>query len=195
LSTVSTLAGFVLLVVWAIAVANDYSSGLIRILVQAQPQRVKLLTGKLIALVLFTLVATAATTLVVVLVAHPLARLEGISVHAWKTDLFPHLFSGYFNFLVAGLVWGLIGAMLAELTHNSALAIGIGIGWLLVFEGLIGIALPHASPYLPAGSLNALVMGGTTLISWAAALGLVILYGAAAAVVAVLSFRTRDIVS
>lgn len=166
LSTVSGLAGLVLLVVWAMAVANDYHSGLIRILVQAQPRRAKLLAGKLIALLLFTLVATVATTLVVVLVAHPLARLEGISVHAWKTDFFPHLFSGYFNFLIAALVWGLIGAMLAQLTHNSALAIGIGIGYLLVFESLIGIVAPHASPYLPAGSLNALVMGGTFQLAW-----------------------------
>jgi hypothetical protein len=177
------------------AVANDYSSGLIRILVQAQPRRVRLLAGKLIVLVMFTLVATAATTLIVVLVAHPLARLEGISVRAWKTDFFPHLLSGYFNFLVAALVWGLIGAMLAELTHSSALAIGIGIGYLLVFESLIGIVAPDASPYLPAGALSALVMGGTARLSWAAALGLVILYGAIAATVAFLAFRTRDIVS
>lgn len=195
LGTVSNLAGLVLLVVWAIAVANDYSSGLIRILVQAQPRRVRLLAGKLVALVAFTLVATAATTLVVVLLAHPLARLEGISVNAWKTGFFSHLFSGYFNFLVAALVWGLIGAMLAELTHSSALAIGIGIGYLLVVENLIGIVAPDASPYLPAGSLTALVMGGTARLAWAAALGLVILYGAVAAAVAFLAFRTRDIVS
>jgi ABC-type transport system involved in multi-copper enzyme maturation permease subunit len=195
LGPVSGLAGLVLLVVWAMAVANDYSSGLIRILVQAQPRRTKLLAGKLIALVMFTLVATAATTLVVVLISHPLARLEGISVHAWRTDFFAHLFSGYFNFLVAALVWGLIGAMLAELTHSSALAIGIGIGYLLVFESLIGIVAPHASPYLPAGALNALVMGGTIRLAWAGALGLVILYGAVATAVAFLSFRTRDIIS
>lgn len=195
LGTVSGLSGVVLLVVWAIAVASDYSSGLIRILVQAQPERVKLLAGKLVALVMFTVVATAATTLIVVLVSHPLARLENISVHAWTTDFFPHLLSGYFNFLVAALVWGLIGAMLAELTRSSALAIGIGIGYLLVFENLIGIVAPGASPYLPAGSLNALVMGGTVQLSWAHALGLVILYGAAAATVAFLAFRARDIVS
>lgn len=195
LSTVSTLAGFVLLVVWAMAVANDYSSGLIRLLVQAQPRRVRLLAGKLTALLMFTLVATAATTLVVVLVAHPLARLQGISVRAWRTDFFPHLFSGYFNFLIAALVWGLIGAMLAELTHNSALAIGIGIGYLLVVENLIAIIAPRASAYLPAGALNALVMGGTTRLSWAPALGLVILYGAIAAAITFLTFRTRDIVS
>ena len=57
------------------------------------------------------------------------------------------------------------------------------------------IVAPDASPYLPAGSLTALVMGGTARLAWAAALGLVILYGAVAAAVAFLAFRTRDIVS
>jgi hypothetical protein len=38
-------------------------------------------------------------------------------------------------------------------------------------------------------------MGGTARLSWAAALGLVILYGVAAAALAFLAFRTRDIVS
>jgi hypothetical protein len=131
----------------------------------------------------------------VVLVSHPLARLEGISVQAWKTDFFPHLLGGYFNFMVAALVWGLIGAMLAVLTRSSALAIGIGIGYLLVVESLIGIIAPHASPYLPAGALSALVMGGTAHIAWAAAFGLVVLYGVLAASVAFLAFRTRDILS
>jgi hypothetical protein len=65
----------------------------------------------------------------------------------------------------------------------------------LVFESLIGIVAPHASPYLPAGALNALVMGGTVRLAWAGALGLVIIYGVVAAAVAFLSFRTRDIVS
>ena len=37
LSTVSTLAGVILLVLWAIAAATDYGTGLIRILVQAHP--------------------------------------------------------------------------------------------------------------------------------------------------------------
>jgi ABC-type Na+ transport system ATPase subunit NatA len=68
LSTVSGLAGLVLLVIWAMAVANDYHSGLIRIIVQAEPRRAKLLAGKLIALLLFTLVAT---------VHHPGRRVGG----------------------------------------------------------------------------------------------------------------------
>ena len=131
------MAGVILLALWAIAMATDYSTGLIRILVQAQPNRVKLMAGKILALTVFTLLAATVTALVVILLARPLARLEGIQVEAWKTDFPSHLVKGYFDFTLAVLVYGLIGLMLAVLTRSSALAIGIGIGALLVVEGLI----------------------------------------------------------
>jgi ABC-2 type transport system permease protein len=195
LSTVSTLAGVILLSLWAIAAASDYSTGLIRILVQAHPSRVTLLAGKIAALTVFTLLATTVTTLVVVLFARPLARLEGIEIEAWKTDFPAHLLEGFFNFTIAGLVWGLIGLMLAVLTRSAAMAIGIGIGFLLVVEGLITIFAPDAGPYLPGGTLSTLAAGGNDQLAWGTALGLVLLYGVIAATVSLAVFRTRDIVS
>jgi ABC-2 type transport system permease protein len=195
LSTVSTLAGLILLVLWAIAAATDYGTGLIRILVQAHPNRVTLLAGKIAALSIFTLLATTVTTLAVVVFARPLARLEGIEIEEWKTDFPAHLLEGFFNFTIAGLVWGLIGLMLAVLTRSAAMAIGIGIGFLLVVEGLITIFAPDAGPYLPGGTLSTLAGGGNDQLAWGAALGLVVLYGVVAATVSLAVFRTRDIVS
>ena len=195
LGTVSTLAGVILLALWAMCAASDYSTGVIRILVQAEPKRIRLLTGKMVALVVFTLLATVATTLIVVLVSHPLARLQGIETQAWKTDFFPHLLSAYVNFTVAAIVWGLIGLLLAVLTRSSALAIGIGAGWLLVVENLIGITAPDATPYLPGGTLNALVSGGTSKLGWLPALGLTLLYGAVAVSISLVAFHRRDILS
>jgi hypothetical protein len=195
LATVSRLAGVVVLVLWAIAAASDYSTGLIRILVQAQPRRMRLLTGKIAALALFTLLAATITALVVLVIARPLARLEGIQVEAWKTDFVSHTLKGYFDFTVAVLVWGLIGLMLAVLTRSSAVSIGIGIGFLLVVEGLITIVASGASPYLPGGTLDTLASGGNAQLAWGAALGLAVLYGVMATAVSLVTFRVRDITS
>jgi ABC-2 type transport system permease protein len=195
LGTVSRLSGVILLAMWAIAMATDYSTGLIRILVQAQPNRIKLMAGKITALAVFTVLAATVTTLVVILLARPLARLEGIQVTAWKTDFPSHLLRGYFDFTLAVLVYGLIGLMLAVLTRSSALAIGIGIGFLLVVEGLITIVASGASSYLPGGTLNTLAVGGNNQLSWGAAFGLAILYGTIAASVSLFVFRSRDITS
>jgi hypothetical protein len=49
--------------------------------------------------------------------------------------------------------------------------------------------------YLPGGTLSTLVQGGTDGFPWAAALGVVVLYGAIAVAVSLIVFRARDIVS
>jgi hypothetical protein len=195
LSVLSRPAGVIMLALWAIAVATDYSTGLIRIVVQAYPKRVPLLASKIVALAAFTVMAATIAYLVMIFCARPLARLEGISVDHWHADFASHFFKGYFDFTVAMLVWGLIGLMLAVVTRSSAMAIGIGIGFLLVVESLITIVAANAAKYLPGGTLNTLVQGGTDGFPWAAALGVVVLYGVIAAAVSLVVFRTRDIVA
>ena len=195
LAVVSRPAGVIVLALWAIAVATDYSTGLIRIVVQAYPKRIPLLAGKIAALAGFTIMASTIAYLVMIFCARPLARLEGISVDHWHADFASHFFKGYFDFTVAMLVWGLIGLMLAVLTRSSAMAIGIGIGFLLVVESLITIVAANAAKYLPGGTLTTLVQGGTNGFPWGAALAVVVLYGILAAAISLGVFRTRDIVS
>lgn len=195
LGTTSQISGLVLLSLWAIAAASDYDTGLIRVLVQAQPNRLKLLTGKMIALTGFTVLATAITTLVIVLVSRPLARLEGIDTEPWKTGFIPELLSGYFNFMIPGLVWGMIGLLIAVLTRSSGIAIAVGIGYLLIVENLIAIVADDITDFLPGGTLAALADGGTADLAWVPALGLTLLYGTVAAIGALLIFRNRDITS
>ena len=195
LGTTSQIAGLVLLSLWAIAAASDYDSGLIRVLVQASPNRVKLLAGKIIALVGFTILATAATTLTIVLAARPLARLEGIDTEPWKADFLTELLGGYFNFMIPALVWGVIGLLIAVWTRSSGIAIAAGIGYLLVVENLIAIVADDITDFLPGGTLAAVADGGTPDLAWGAALALSLLYGAAAAMAALLIFRNRDITS
>lgn len=195
LGSISTLAGIVVLSLWAIAAASDYDSGLIRVLVQAQPSRLRLLGGKIIALSFFTVLLSASTVLITSAVARPLARAYEIDTEPWKTDAAAEMASGFFNFLIPVLVWGLIGLTIAVLTRSSGTAIGVGIGWLLVVEGLIGIWAPDITHLLPGGILSALAAGGTADLSWASALGLTLLYGAVAASISLFAFRNRDIVS
>ena len=78
------MLGIVALVVWAMGATTDYSSGLIRLIVQAEPSRWRLLLGKVVALTAFTCVATLVTVVVVVPVAPAVADLTGVSTDAWR---------------------------------------------------------------------------------------------------------------
>ena len=70
----------------AIAVAGDYASGLVRLLVQAEPRRWRLRLGKFVVLAALTIVASA-VAIVVSLVASPLvARTQAVSTARWGAD-------------------------------------------------------------------------------------------------------------
>jgi hypothetical protein len=59
----------IVLALWAIAAATDYSTGLIRVVVQAYPKRVRLLAGKIAALASFTVMAATIAYLVMIFCA------------------------------------------------------------------------------------------------------------------------------
>ena len=191
LSTLSTLAGLILLVLWAIAAATDYGTGVILILVQAPrtghaPGRQDRRAERLRA------ARHDGTTLVVVVFARPLARLEGVEVEAWRTDFPSHLLEGFFDFTVAGLV----GLMVSRSPARPRRGHGYRhrIGFLLVVEGLITIFAPDVGPYLPGGRSAPSPPAETTNSPGAPrrahhALGVV------AATVSLAVYRTPDIVS
>src|SRR5664280_2154577 len=64
LAAASNMFGIVTLSFWAVVTASDYSSGLIRLLVAAEPRRWRLLAGKVAALVIVTAAATTVAAVV-----------------------------------------------------------------------------------------------------------------------------------
>lgn len=196
LGAASTILGVVSLSFWAVAAASDYTTGLIRLLVQAQPRRMRLLLGKVAALTAWTaLVATVAT--VVVLMAGPvIAEGSGVSTAAWETDpstVAGEVLGSWVNIFLALLVWGVIGLVIAVLSKSSAVAIGVGLGYVLVIEGLLRAVAPDVADWLPGATLTALAKGGTPAIPYGVALALGLLYAALAVALAVLVFHRRDI--
>jgi ABC-2 type transport system permease protein len=195
LSTITSLIGVITLAYWAIAVATDYDTGLIRILTQAEPNRMRLLGGKVGALALFTVVATFVVTAVVTIMSYVLAPVFDVPTELWSTAFLTEFLSAWANLTVAALVWGLVGLALAMFTKSSGIAIAVGIGYLMVFENLIGIVAENATDYLPGGTLSALSMGGTDNLGYLTAFGLAIVYGTIAIGSSAIVFHRREITS
>jgi ABC-2 type transport system permease protein len=189
------MLGVVALVVWAMSVTSDYSSGLIRLLVQAEPRRLLLLGGKVLSLVLFTLAATLVATMVVVAVSPGLASVAGVSTDAWDIGLTGTVLTGYVQVTLSVLLWGMVGLLVGVLTRSTGIAVGIGIGYLLVFEGAASMLLEGAGKWLPGSAFTAIASGGTSDLRFGAAVALGALYGAAALVVSAIVVRRRDITS
>lgn len=198
LSRAADLMGIVVLALWAAAAASDYSTGWIRILVQAEPRRWRLLGGKLAALTGYTLVGTALGTIVALVAAPLLAGATGISTAAWFPGLWTTtatVLGAWADLTLSVLVWGVIGLTVATVTRSVTIAIAGGIGYLLVFERLLGLVADQATTYLPGSVLSAMAAGGTASMAYGTAIVLAAGYAAVALAIAGLVFTYRDVTS
>ncbi len=193
LSAASTLFGVVTLSFWATLTATDYSSGLVRLLVSAQPHRWRLLAGKVVALAIVTSAATVVATIVNVLVAVPTAGAAGVSTSAWGNDPLSAVASAWVNMFAALLVWGVIGLVLAVLTRSSAVAISVGVGYVLLVESIVKMAAGGDTSWLLGSTLTALARGGSPSLAYASAAGLALLYVTIGLGLAAAVFTRRDI--
>lgn len=193
MSAAASMFGVITLSFWAVVTATDYQTGLIRLLVAAQPRRRRLLTGKILALVVWTAAASAAALLVNVVVAPVAAHGSGIDVSAWGQDLPATLLKAWADLFCAQVVWGVIGLAVAVGTRSSAIAVSAGIGYVLVVESVVKAAAGHAGDWLPGGTLAALAQGGNPDLSYGAALALGAAYTLVGIAVAQTVLSRRDI--
>lgn len=189
----ANLIGIVALSLWAIAVASDYSTGLIRLLAQAEPRRWRLLVGKALALVLYTLAGALAATLAAYGTALVCAPIFDISTAAWGTDTLVTLAEAFRNLALSATVWGVIGLLVALLSRSSGVAIAVGVGYVVVFENMILAVAEDAGDWLLGGTLTALAAGGTPAISFESALQLGAGYLVAGILIAIAVMHFREI--
>ncbi len=171
LAAASSMFGIVTLSFWAWFGAQDYSSGLIRLLVAAEPRRWRLLAGKVVALLLVTVAATtvaAATNLL----AAPLASASGISTSAWGTDAASIVAQAWAHAFLSQVVWGTLGLAIAIVSRSAMVAVAIGVGYVLVVESLLTMVSGAPKDWLLGSTLNAIASGGTPSVPFTTALAL-----------------------
>ena len=193
LGAAASFFGVITLAFWALAAASDYSTGLVRIIVAAEPRRWLLLVGKWIALALVTALTCLTALVVNVAVAPVAAQAGGYSPDAWGTDLPVVMLEATGHLYLSLLVWGSIGLALATLTRSAGVAIGVGVGYVLLVEAVISAVATDISDWLPGAILTALAQGGNEAVSLAAAATTGALYVVAALGAALFAFRSRDV--
>lgn len=193
LGAAASMFGVVTLSFWAIATASDHSTGLIRILAAAEPRRWRLVLGKWVALAAVTAAATVVALVVNLAVAPAAASSAGLEPSAWGTDIAAVALGAALDLYLALLVWGTIGLALAVLTRSAGVAIGVGVGWVLLLEGVIATAVEQAADWLPGATIGALASGGTASIAYGTALALGAAYTAVAMLATLVITTRRDI--
>ncbi len=193
LGAAASMFGIVTLSFWAIAVASDYSSGLIRLLVSSQPHRWKLLAGKVIALTIITAIATTIAMIFTVASALPTATAAGVPTDQWGTDVVSVLAGAWVNAFAAMLVWGVIGLVLAVVTRSSAIAISIGAGYVLVVESIVRQSLGDGANWLLGSTLSSLAAGGNQSLTYGSAFAMGVVYTVVGLFIATVVLTRRDV--
>jgi ABC-type transport system involved in multi-copper enzyme maturation permease subunit len=191
LASAASMFGVVTLAFWAISGASDYQTGLMRILASTQPRRWKLVVGKALALALVTVLASIVATVVCLVVAPIAAQSAGISTAAWGSDG-SIVLSTWLNTYASMLVWGVIGLALAIVFRSSAIAISIGVGYVLVVESIIGLALDNPG-WLLGSTMQALAAGGNAAVAYGSAATLGVIYVLLGMAIATVVTTRRDI--
>jgi hypothetical protein len=192
LAAASNMFGIVTLSLWAFFTAQDYSSGLIRLLVAGEPRRWRLLAGKSIALVGVTAVAVTVAALAT-LVSAPAVGASGVSTAAWGTDLPTVIGEAWANLFLSQLVWGVLGLVIAVLSRSAMVAVSIGVGYVLVVESLIRMVDGAPVDQLLGTTLGAIAKGGTAAVSYSSALALGGTYVIVGLILAAVVFARRDV--
>ncbi len=162
-------------------------------LVAAEPRRWRLVLGKWVALAAVTAAATLVALVVNLAVAPGAASSAALEPTEWGTDIAAVALGAALDLYLALLVWGTIGLALAVLTRSAGIAIGVGVGWVLLLECVIAAAVEEVSDWLPGATIGALATGGSSSIAYGTALALGAAYIAVAMVATLITSTRRDI--
>lgn len=192
----TAFAGTFVFVVFVALMAVELSRGTIRTMLLHQPRRLRLLAGKLAALVSFAAVALALAEAVTWVAARLQAPGAGVVTDAWTS--LAAVGAGLADF-GAVLVWitgyAVLGTALAVLVRSVPLALAVGIAWAGPVEHLLQDAWAPASRLFPGLLLEAFAAGGTPDVAASQALASITLYTVVAAGTAAAVFARRDVVA
>jgi ABC-2 type transport system permease protein len=190
----ASFAGFFMFVVFVGTVAVEFGRGTFRTMLLRQPARLRLLAGKLAALLTFAAVVLAVTMVLTWVTARLMAPSQDIDTAAWTS--LDGLAAGVADY-GAVLFWitgyAVLGTTLAVLIRSVPIALAVGIAWAGPFEHLLQDAWDPASRLFPGLLLEAFVAGGTDDVDATRAFVSIAAYVGIAAAVAALSISRRDV--
>jgi ABC-2 type transport system permease protein len=126
--------GAIVLILGALALGSEYGWGTLKTLFTQGPGRMRVFAAKLLTLAI-ALIPFVLTVFVVGVVGSVIiANREQAAVIWPAASLLLRLF--LLGWLILA-VWTAFGVLLAVLSRGTALAIGVGLLWALVFEGLL----------------------------------------------------------
>ncbi|BCL78822.1 ABC transporter permease [Ktedonobacteria bacterium brp13] len=181
--------------------AAEWSQGTLRNLLVREPGRLRLLAGKMLALLLFVTISATLTLAISAALIIALAQGQGVQTAAWISAEGMRAFLSFLGNEVLCLVGiSLLGMLIAVLTRSVGAAVGVALVYVLVPEGLLAMVWPEGSKWFPVRVFNFLpgstvpaAVGPTPPQGYTAALLVALLWMTGFIVVSAVVFRRQDV--
>ncbi len=191
-----SFAGLLLFVVMIANMSSEFGQGTIRSLLMRQPHRVRLLAGKLAALVIFVAGFLLVSEVLTWVISAVVAPTQDVATSQWYTlSGFGQAGADFGRALFGASAWMLLGTMVAVLVRSTPLALGIGIAWAGPGEHITQNAWSGAGKWFPGLSLEAVASSGTDVVTQGRALLMATIFAVAALVASMTVFSRRDVTS
>jgi hypothetical protein len=189
-----SFAGLLLFVLFIANMTGEFAQGTFRSLLMRQPHRVKLIVGKLAALMIFVagflVVAEAVTWLTSALVAPS----QDVSTAQWYSlDGLGEAVQDLGRGLFGAAAWAALATVIAVVARSTPIALGIGIAWAGPIEHITQDSWTGAAKWFPGLLLEAVAADGTDEVGLARALVLGGAFALAALAASLTIFARRDV--
>ena len=141
LLAVSRFGGSVVALVFgALAFGSEYNWGTLKTVLSRKPGKLGAFTGKVLAMLVYFALFSVLALLAGAVCSYTIASVEGFPVK-WPDiwDMVKAFGAGWLIFAV----WGALGTFLATIFRSSSIAIGIGLGYAILVESVVG-TLPES---------------------------------------------------
>ena len=131
---IGVLGGALALILGALAVGREFGWGTVKTVYTQRPSRIQALAGQLGVIAVITAIYSVAFFALAALCSWVIATIDG-QVATWPAaiDIIKAVGASW---LIFGC-WALFGLALAHLFRQSAMAIGIGLAYMLAIEGIL----------------------------------------------------------
>jgi ABC-type transport system involved in multi-copper enzyme maturation permease subunit len=190
--SVSVFLGILIYCIFASNIGQEYAHGTLKNLLVRQPNRIKLMLGKIFALTSFSAVLVSTVTAIGIALAYSFSSKAKVNTDNWS------IFGTYFasemlNILIAVFAYGLLGAAIAILLKSSIAAISGGLVWLLLVETLFGFLGKTINSWLPGNNFANLSQGGSKELGYRHSLAFVLCFSAVLLGFMLFIFKERDV--
>ncbi len=190
----ASVVGVFVFVTFIAIIATEFSGGTFRARLLREPNRLRVIVGKLAGVLIVAAGVVALAELVTFLLGLLVASGNDVSTDGWIS--MHGLTSGLEDFgtVMAGVTgWAIFGTTLAVIFRSAPLALGVGFAWAGPFENIVVDSWDNGYRVFPGQVLGSLIQGGSAELGMGRAVLTAGIYTGIAAIATLLLITRRDV--